>query len=379
MINTATSILASTASCLKEQNKYGYKLYRDGSAALNAAYRDQAWLYHEEKQKLVNHYYELGLKNDYSEDRLIRYVEEKYVFKHDRDEYFFQIATMIKRKSAVKNVKEKTPLDDEFIKLFTLSKQLYNINKADGKKQQYDFILNELMQRKADDEESLKKYVEENINKQVRNHINRIRRMSRKVQLNFFNYFVTFTFDDKLHTEKSFEKKLKRWLSNQAYRKGWAYAIVREKGGENDRKHFHALLYIPKGQMVGKIELTEKRYSTKTKRWRRYLENDVLAKKFGINEFEPIRYEKNKANPCVAYMQKYMNKDDERVSYSRHVQGYDIVELDTATDNNKEMRLDIRRKNGELRAYSISNADIVLPRRYPGRLGSVNTGIFVSG
>ena len=58
-------------------------------------------------------------------------------------------------------------------------------------------------------EELSRNYVIENIERKMRNLIARRIRLTRKANLQEFNYFVTLTYDGKLHSEQSFKKKLK--------------------------------------------------------------------------------------------------------------------------------------------------------------------------
>lgn len=74
-------------------------------------------------------------------------------------------------------------------------------------------------------------------------------RLSRKCKLQEFNYFVTFTYDDKLHTEQSFKTSIMRCLRHLCERKGWRYLGVWERGGKNERLYYHALLYVPENTM----------------------------------------------------------------------------------------------------------------------------------
>ena len=100
---------------------------------------------------------------------------------------------------------------------------------------------------------TLRKYILEKIDKKQRNLWKRIKRFKRKVNMNRWNYFVTFTCDPKKHTEESFRKKLRKCLSNLHTRRGWKYMGVFEYGEVNGAIHFHALIYVPEGEMVGDI------------------------------------------------------------------------------------------------------------------------------
>ena len=59
--------------------------------------------------------------------------------------------------------------------------------------------------------------------------------MTRKINLQTFNFFVTFTYNSELHTEESFRKKLKNCLSHFCTRKGWKYVGVWERSPEIER------------------------------------------------------------------------------------------------------------------------------------------------
>ncbi|MCD7729276.1 MAG: hypothetical protein LUI60_05120, partial [Clostridia bacterium] len=111
------------------------------------------------------------------------------------------------------------------------------------------------------DYEHLDNWIEEKIKRKLNNLLHRKKRFRRKAYLNPWNYFVTFTYDDKKQTEDSFKKRLRKCLSNLHTRRGWKYMGVFEHAPETGRLHFHGLLYVPSGEMVGTI--TEKSdYST---------------------------------------------------------------------------------------------------------------------
>ena len=85
----------------------------------------------------------------------------------------------------------------------------------------------------------LEKYVNENVDRMNRNAWQREKRFRRKAYLNRWNYFVTFTYNGKKHTEETFRKKLRKCLSNLHTRRGWNFMGVWERGEETDRLHFH--------------------------------------------------------------------------------------------------------------------------------------------
>ena len=102
---------------------------------------------------------------------------------------------------------------------------------------------------------------------------------------------------------------------------------VFEYGEDNGRLHFHALMYVPDGQMIG--GLTDvKRYSTKRHKWEASTENTFFRTRFGINQFDHIERADIKSGKVVNYVIKYLLKSDERIIYSRAIptELYAIIE-----------------------------------------------------
>ena len=83
-----------------------------------------------------------------------------------------------------------------------------------------------------------KTFVEKHLERKQRNLVERRKRLTRKLRLQDFNYFCTFTYDDAKHTEDSFKRGLKSTLSRFSSRKGWKYAGVWERSPEKKRLHF---------------------------------------------------------------------------------------------------------------------------------------------
>ena len=150
---------------------------------------------------------------------------------------------------------EETEQKEQFEAAYRESQQLpKKERKAYMRKAMKDVIPNR-KQRKA--------YVERHNERKQTNAIRRKARLSKKVNLQReWNFFCTFTFSDKLHTEETFKKSLRNTLKHLVNRKGWKHIGVWERGGKTGRLHFHGIFYIPPDGMVG--ELTETRdYSTK--------------------------------------------------------------------------------------------------------------------
>ena len=174
-------------------------------------------------------------------------------------------------------------------------------------------------------DEKLEDFVQANIERKIRNLICRRIRMCRKAYLNGLNYFCTFTYDDKLHTEESFESKLKNCLQNFAKRKGWKYMGVWERGGKTDRLHFHALMYIPKEDLEGKLE-ERREFDFKTKDMKITNSHSFFEKKFGRNDYKEIPTV-NVLYDNLAYLMKYMEKSGEKSVYSRGLPQFIVSDI----------------------------------------------------
>lgn len=144
------------------------------------------------------------------------------------------------------------------------------------------------------------------------------KRFRRKAYLNKWNYFVTITYDDKKHDEESFRKKLRRCLSNLHTRRGWKYMGVFEHAPETHRLHFHALMYIPDGEMIGNVaELRD--YSTAQGQMQVTHSNTFFADSFGRNDFEKLNEQELRHGGTINYLLKYISKTGERIVYSRGI------------------------------------------------------------
>lgn len=187
-----------------------------------------------------------------------------------------------------------------------------------------------------DSEEKAKEYVNENLERKQRNLICRRVRMSRKAHLANFNYFCTFTYNDKLHTEDTFRKKLKNKLSLLAYRKGWKYMGVWERSPEKNRLHFHGLFHIPDGTIPSDMEVV-KDYSKPNHKMQESLQCKYFTENFGRNDFKELN--KHKLGESLAYLMKYIEKSGERIVYSKGMYQYfisDIMDDDVVTTIGQE-------------------------------------------
>lgn len=165
---------------------------------------------------------------------------------------------------------------------------------------------------------ALDKYIADKIERKLHNLYARKKRFRRKANLNRWNYFVTFTYADDKHDEDTFRRKLRKCLSNLHTRRGWRYMGVFECAPETGRLHFHGLLYIPDGELIGTI--TEKTdYSTAQGKMQTTHENDFFQKAFGRNDFEELNEMELKHGQTLNYLLKYIGKTGERIVYSRGI------------------------------------------------------------
>ena len=170
-----------------------------------------------------------------------------------------------------------------------------------------------------------KSFVNSNYERKCRNLTARRVRFVRKALNQQFNYFVTFTYSDKKHTEESFRKKLIRTISHFAKRKGWRYMGVWERGKKTERLHFHGLFYIPEGTMSGGFEDIDG-YDFKKKERQHLKQSTFFADRFGRNEFEELDRGPLFGH-AIAYIIKYMEKTNEKIVYSRGLYQYFISDI----------------------------------------------------
>ena len=184
--------------------------------------------------------------------------------------------------------------------------------------------------------EQAKEYTEQNIERKKNNAAKRNTRLWRKVYMQRqWDYFVTFTFDDKKHDEQSFRKSLSNTLKHLVSRKGWKYIGVWERS-KNERLHFHGIFVIP--QMIGKVEhVTD--YDTRKHRKQTILQNTHFAERYGRNDFKEIC--PFNLDVAVKYVLKYIEKSGERLVYGGDLPEYtdcNILADDVVCTMGKEER-----------------------------------------
>lgn len=218
-----------------------------------------------------------------------------------------------------------------------LFEELYKANLDKRPKERKQIVLNGMLPyfRTA---ENAKAYVDKGFERKRHNVISRRVRLSRKIYLHkHWNYFVTFTYSDKLHTEESFKKQLKYTLWNLTKRKDWQYAGVWERTTVSNRLHFHGIFDIPDGTMPGElVEVND--WDSKNKRRQTTVQNTYFNDKFGRSDFELITSQETLGN-SMAYILKYIEKTGERIVCSKGLSAYfisDIREDDILANLNDE-------------------------------------------
>ena len=220
---------------------------------------------------------------------------------------------------AVKNDKEVMAIAK--IDLKVLFETLYKEN-LDKKPRERNEKIIESLEKYIESKEKLNEFVKVNLERKKRNLIERRKRFARKIYLQEWSYFCTFTYDDKKHTEDTFKTKLSNCLKHNSSRKGWKYAGVWERSPQNNRLHFHAIVYIPNND----LEFVEvKDYSTKTHKMQTTYQNKHFLEKFGRNDFEEIN--QYTINESIRYLMKYLGKTEERIVYSKDLPTYFISDI----------------------------------------------------
>lgn len=184
--------------------------------------------------------------------------------------------------------------------------------------------------------EELKCYVDLGMERRHRNIVTRRVRMVRKANLANFNYFVTFTYDDKKHTEETFKKKLKNKLSLLAYRQGWKYMGVWERSPEKKRLHFHGLFNVPDDKLLGNMEVIRD-FSIPKHKMQESLQSSYFYERFGRNDFRELNPQL--LGESLAYLMKYIEKTGEKIVYSKGLYQYfisDIMDGDVAATIGQE-------------------------------------------
>ena len=203
------------------------------------------------------------------------------------------------------------------------------------KKEKLNNAINKVNEEIKDIEKTTQ-LVNETLEKEKRNKIVRYTRLIRKLRLQQWTHFCTFTYDSNKLTEEEFREKFLNCLRHLSHRRKWKYIGVFERSPDLKRLHFHGIFLIP--QMIGEI-VEIKDYSTKNHQMQIAKQNTFFLERFGRNDFKEIN--QHGLEDAVSYITKYISKTGERVIYSRGLQTYfitDIVEDDVACTIGQEDR-----------------------------------------
>lgn len=201
-------------------------------------------------------------------------------------------------------------------------KEIYNSFEEKSKKEKIEKTIEEI-NKEIKNVEKTSELVKHIIEKENRNRIVRLTRLSRKVGLQQWTHFCTFTYDCNKITEEEFRAKFLNCLRHLSHRKGWKYIGIFERSPQMKRLHFHGIFVIT--EMIGELIQT-KDYSTKTHQMQIANQNTYFLKRFGRNDFKEIE---NNAGitEAVQYLLKYIRKTGEKVIYSKHLQTYFVTDI----------------------------------------------------
>ena len=210
-----------------------------------------------------------------------------------------------RRRSSHQTSEQETERKDQFETAYRESQQL-------PRKERKDYVT-QAMKETIPDEEQRQEFVERNSERKKINAIRRKVRLSKKANLQTWNFFCTFTYSDDKHTEESFRKSLRNTLKHLVNRKGWKHIGVWERGGDTKRLHFHGIFYIPDGTMPGTM-LDVEDYNFNTRKRQITHQNTYFNERFGRSDFEDL--DKDNVGSAVAYIVKYIEKSGEKLVYS---------------------------------------------------------------
>ncbi len=158
------------------------------------------------------------------------------------------------------------------------------------------------------------------LNNKAKAELCRLQRFTKKVAMfkEFWTHFVTITYNDKYMDEEAFENRLRQLLGNNTRRFGWLIAGKFERGEQDGRLHFHALIHMVPGTSFSKIECRNE-YNPLTKRMEERYVNVELEEKFGRTDFTPLNQIELQHGNVAEYVCKYTNKSNGKSYYSRGI------------------------------------------------------------
>ena len=184
--------------------------------------------------------------------------------------------------------------------------------------------ITEQMQDSFTNENERTAFIENNLERKKNNFIKRRVTLWRKVRLQQWTHFVTFTFNGSKHTEETFEKSLRNTLKHLVYRKGWKYIGVFERSPKKERLHFHGIFYIPENAMSGKLKIVID-YDTRKHRKQTTLQNTHFLETLGRNDFKEICC--RDVERSVRYLLKYIEKSGEKLIYGGKLPTYFVSDI----------------------------------------------------
>lgn len=217
---------------------------------------------------------------------------------------------------------------DYRLKLFTASfskAEKQGLKKKEIEAQVKDDFLNEHCLLLGEDE------YKELYKKEVNRRYQILKRYRRKVEWFTPNYFVTFTYENEKCDESTFENKLLRTIANLAYRNGWRGMGAAERGKKGDRLHYHFMLYIPEGEMVGEL-FADYHWNRETKKREYFTNNTYFHDRFGDADFKPVTVNDKDNGGISNYLVKYIIKDGGHIYYTRHLPTEKEMEIDLSED-----------------------------------------------
>lgn len=226
-----------------------------------------------------------------------------------------------RRRSSHPTSEQETERKEQFETAYKESQKL-------PKKERKEYV-KKAMKETIPDKEQRQVFVERNSERKKINAIRRKVRLSKKANLQTWNFFCTFTYDSEKHTEESFRKSLRNTLKHLVNRKGWKHIGVWERGGETNRLHFHGIFYIPPDGMVGElIEIRD--YSAKDNRRQTASQNTYFLERYGRNDFQKLILP-HEVGESLKYLMKYVEKSGERLVYGGKLPTYfesDVLDED---------------------------------------------------
>ena len=235
----------------------------------------------------------------------------------------------IKSKNTNSTQETKMPIQEKPKSIRKITKkelfnELYKKYITGTRKERKNFIIRD-MTPYFESLEECKNYVQVQIDRKIRNLICRRIRMIRKANLADFNYFCTFTYDSKLHTEETFKKKLIKTLSYFANTRNWKYMGVWERAPETNRLHFHGLLEISNETMPGNL-IEKCDYSFSACKRTKTIQNTYFNERFGRSDFKKINTYHDLMQE-ISYICKYLEKTEEKIVYSKNLYQYFISDI----------------------------------------------------